>query len=530
MRPFPTAACLVAALVLPSQPAPAAEPETRVLLEDARWRVTENRYPPGSESPLHTHRWPRTVHVVEGGVLELVGEDGAAVTVEIAAGQTLARAPETHRVRNPGPNTVRVLETEARPTASLPSYAFIGGRWFDGERFVERTLYSVDGQFTDQRPAVVDEIVELAGRWIVPPFGDAHAHHFDSPPLWPRVDAMYLAEGIFYGVSMNNFVSGKRQVAALAARPDTVDVAWADLGLTATLGHPIMVYETLARRQYDFDRTTVEYARDPKALGDGYVVLDDADDVVEQWPRILASRPDLLKIYLLYSEEHAERRDRTGTYGDRGLDPALVPQIVERAHASGLRVAAHVETVADFRLAVASGVDVIAHLPGYSPDPGVPFERYRITPEDARAAAAAGTVVVPTPLGSAAQRYGESDPEFLERVHALHRDSLTALAGAGVALAIGTDSYLTTASRDAFRLHELGLFSNLELLRMWSVTTPALAFPDRKIGRLEPGFEASFLALEADPLADFAAVRSIAYRFKQGRPVPAPDLGEGGSR
>lgn len=432
-----------------------------------------------------------------------------------------ASGADTVSARNPGPTEARVLETEARLPARLASYAFTGGLWFDGERFVERDIYSVDGWFTAERPGAVDEIVDLAGRFIVPPFGDAHAHHFDSPALFAQINATYLAEGIFYGISMNNFVSGKRAVLPLAGRPETIDVAYADTGITATLGHPIMVYETLARNSYDFDKSAVERARDPRAEGDAYVVIDSEADLDAKWDQIVESRPDLLKIYLMYSEEHAKRRGWTDTFGDRGLDPALVPRIVERAHAAGLRVAAHVETAADFRVAVAAGVDIVAHLPGYSPDKDVPFERYGIAPEDARRAAANGTVVVPGPLSSAAQRYGETDPEFLERVRELHRQSLRTLAKAGVALAIGADSYFSTASRDAFLLHELGPLDNLELLRAWSVTTPTLAFPDRRIGKLEAGYEASFLALTADPLADFTAVRSIAYRFKQGRPIAA---------
>ena len=48
-----------------------------------------------------------------------------------------------------------------------------------------------------------------------------------------------------------------------------------------------------------------------------------------------------------------------------GLDPRLVPLIVNKAHAAGLRVSAHVDTVTDYRIALKAGVDEMAHLPGY---------------------------------------------------------------------------------------------------------------------------------------------------------------------
>jgi imidazolonepropionase-like amidohydrolase len=60
------------------------------------------------------------------------------------------------------------------------------------------------------------------------------------------------------------------------------------------------------------------------------------------------------------------------------------------------------------------------------------------------------------------------------------------------------------------------LFTNLELLRMWSVTTPRAIFPARRIGELKDGYEASFLVLRGDPLRDFGATRAIALRVKQG--------------
>lgn len=55
-----------------------------------------------------------------------------------------------------------------------------------------------------------------------------------------------------------------------------------------------------------------------------------------------------------------------------------------------------------------------------------------------------------------------------------------------------------------------------ELLRMWTTNCARALFPDRRAGSLDPGNEASFLALGADPLANFDAVRNIRLRVKQG--------------
>ena len=68
-------------------------------------------------------------------------------------------------------------------------------------------------------------------------------------------------------------------------------------------------------------------------------------------------------------------------------------------------------------------------------------------------------------------------------------------------------------------LHDLKVFSNLELLKMWCENTPRAIFPRRKIGRLQEGYEASFIVLSDNPLDSFDSVTKIKVRFKQGNPI-----------
>jgi imidazolonepropionase-like amidohydrolase len=118
------------------------------------------------------------------------------------------------------------------------------------------------------------------------------------------------------------------------------------------------------------------------------------------------------------------------------------------------------------------------------------------------------------------------DPAY-ERIH---RHNLVLLEEHGVRLAIGSDSYRGTAVLEAICLQHLGLFTSAEVLRIASVTTPQVIFPDRRIGRLADGYEASFLVIDGDPVAqplfaaagdDLAAIVAqvtsrIRRRVKQG--------------
>ncbi len=69
---------------------------------------------------------------------------------------------------------------------------------------------------------------------------------------------------------------------------------------------------------------------------------------------------------------------------------------------------------------------------------------------------------------------------------------------------------------EAMYLSSLGVYDNAELVRMWSEETSRAIFPRRRIGRLENGYESSFLVLEDDPLMDFSNVKRIKLRVKQG--------------
>ena len=96
------------------------------------------------------------------------------------------------------------------------------------------------------------------------------------------------------------------------------------------------------------------------------------------------------------------------------------------------------------------------------------------------------------------------------------------LKTAGVSIAFGTDNYDKTSDAEARTIAALDLFSPLEVLRMWSVITPTMIFPMRKIARLEPGYEASFLVLDGDPTRSVENLFRIVARVKQGVVLSVP--------
>ena len=393
--------------------------------------------------------------------------------------------------------------------------AFVGGRWLTGSGFEKRTAYAVDGVLTLERPARVDSTVHLAGGYVVPPFGEAHNHNVEHSSRIGRTIGQYLRDGVFYVKNPNNLPRTRWPLEGTINVPTSIDAAFANGGLTAAGGHPLpLVQRNIGRGIWTEDD------------GDGtfYFAVDDEEDLRRVWEEVLRGRPDFLKTYLVYSEEYARRRDDPAFFGWKGLDPALLPRIVQRAHQAGLRVSTHVETAADFHHALVAGVDEISHMPGFRGDPDVRLPEpgiFEISEADARLAARLGTVVVTTVGGVREMDPAGPDSLLRRQFDRLHARNLGLLREHGVRLALGSDDYGDTSVGEAMYLHGLGVFSNLALLKLWSEDTPRAIFPDRRVGCLEPGCEASFLVLRGDPIADFGQVRDIVLRVKQGQLLPA---------
>ena len=152
------------------------------------------------------------------------------------------------------------------------NYEFTGGWWFNGTGFVREKLYVVKGVFQKRRPARVDRVIDLGDLYVVPPFGDAHSHAYDNPKTIANVVETHLREGIFYGLSLTNSIKSKRLVADKVNKPSSIDVAYSDAGLTATLGHPILSAEVTANG-YSWDSLGANWSRLLKSHSGGRRLL-----------------------------------------------------------------------------------------------------------------------------------------------------------------------------------------------------------------------------------------------------------------
>lgn len=399
-------------------------------------------------------------------------------------------------------------------TAQQKTIHFINGQWFNGSGFTAGEFYSVNGYLTKNKPAVVDTVVDLNNQFVIPPFGEAHNH---SPETDQDLDVYierYLADGIFYIKNPNSIPFATNKIQHRLNNPRSVDVLFANGGITANGGHPTTLYPYLLTTTY---KKALPGWTAKSFEGEAFYLINDKAELEKKWPFILAQKPGFIKFYLLFSEEYKERKDDTVFNGKKGIDPALAKLVVQKAHAAGLQVSAHAETPHDVEVALKAGVDEINHLPGYQVRwrGGYTADYYKLDKRLVRLLKKKRVHVDPTYSLLKTELKPMSPEQYQAQVN-VQIYNLQLLRKFKVPVTIGCDSYNLTAKTEMEYLHALNVYTNLELLKMWCELTPAAIFPQRKIAKLQEGYEASFLLLKTDPTADFKQVFNIQLRVKQG--------------
>ena len=422
--------------------------------------------------------------------------------------------PEPLFIENVYRASVPVRRTPDAPTLTLEN-----GRWFDGAGFTGKVMYSVDGVLTEVAPARSDRVVDLEGGWVVPPFGEAHTHHMGNRNALEEQGGHFIDDGVFYVMVQDPASEIREEHREYSARPTTVDVAYTQGVVTPSWGVITDMYGLfVGMGMYGEDATLDDI------VGKVFFRVDTVEDLEREWPVLEAKNDRFVKVILAFTDELEQRRADPERYGAQppqysgkpGLTPEVFRALVPKAHEAGLMVSAHIENRADFRLAVDAGADLIAHLPaawqigegtGYAADD---IDPWVLTQEDVIAARRAGTVVVTTAVPTSLE-----DPR-LELFNEVHTRNLEMLSRAGVKLVVGSDQFTRTSVAEVLYLETLGVFSDDALFRLLSVQTPRFIFPERRIGHLREGYEASFLVLGGNPLEDLGHIQDIRVRVKNG--------------
>ncbi len=418
---------------------------------------------------------------------------------------------------------VRSARAQIIPQKSK-TYEFTNGNWFDGKTFNRRVFYSANGFLMSRKPSKIDESIDLQNGYVIPPFAEAHSHKLDIKSEIDEQKRKFIEEGAMYVMALTNGANNAVANRRLFNKPGTLDVLYANGGITRTGQHPAFAYERNASGIAEWwlpeNTKIIQSAR--KEENNSYWFFDTIEDVDKKWKAYIASRPDIVKIYLLDVKNNAAAK--------KSISEEVAAYVTKKAHDAGLRVAAHIETFDDLKIGLKIGVDIFAHLPHYGFDPNrLDPAQPTFTKEELKTIRKRNVVLIPTLslneeysiARNASNNYqGELDSVRFDKVVKFQKKTVTTLRNAGFAFAIGSDRDSLTPELNYWVKNNI--FDSAFTLKAASVTTPQIMYPKRKIGFLKEGYEASFLVLAGNPLTDFEQIKNIKLRFKQGYFLNAP--------
>ena len=388
------------------------------------------------------------------------------------------------------------------------TYEFRNGNWYNGTGFTPGTWYVANGVFSKKAPSKIDTVVDLQNRFVTPPMGDAYCSSVAGSSNAANNLRMYTDEGTFYLQILSNTQESRTAVQNLVNKPGAPDAQFANGGITCTLGYPFIKYEapaqgirnpqTIAQR-YDFIK------EQRKMEGDGYWFVDSKDALNKTWPKIMAQKPGVISIYLLDTQN-------SGGKESKGLTEDVAKAVIKKAHKSGLHVFAHIETAEDVRLGIKLGVDGFANLPGHNWDGMGDLKKYELTDADLKLLVKKKSALVT--LFSHAQT-SMNNPAVKD----FHVKTLKRLLENDVNVVLGADDPQRGSRAELNYWYMLGEIDYARVLKVLCENTPRAIFPKRKIGKIENGYEASFLVLSDNPLGNILKIRVADFKMKNGQLV-----------
>ncbi len=385
------------------------------------------------------------------------------------------------------------------------NYEYKNGQWYSGLEFVPGTWYVSNGLLTQKAPVQIDSVIDLNNHWVIPPMADAGcANMFDARSA-PSMIQQYMNEGVFYLQVLNNTQEARTAIQPLINKSTTPDATFTNGAITCSLGEPFLKYEGPAqevRNPADWASSYEKIRTGRKMLGNAYWFIDNKTALSANWEKIIAQKPDILYIYLLDAQVNGGKESK-------GLSVDMAKAVVKKAHKANLRVFAWVEAGDDVRLGIKAGVDGFANLPGYNWDGSGSPDRFEISNDDMKKMVKKKMPVATLLSHAQSASVKPAVKEFQSKM-------FIRLLEGGVNLIAASDDPQRTIRGEINYLNNLAPNSGANILRMLCENTPMAIFPNRKVGKLKDGFEASFLVLSDDPFSNILKIRASEFKVKNG--------------
>jgi len=373
---------------------------------------------------------------------------------------------------------------------------FAGGSVFDGTGGEPRPadVTVEDGRIVDIGPGLDgDEAVDVAGRTILPGLFDCHVH-----VVLGTIDTWQIVNQPF---SFRFFIAARHLRATLEAGITSVrDAGGADLGIKEAVANGViagprmqislMMLSQTGGHGDDWYVSGAEVPLLPSYPGMPSGLVDGPDEMRRKVRELRRAGADVVKVATSGGVVSPRDDPRHAHFRSAELDV-----LVEEATAAGMFVMAHAQAADGIKNAVRAGIRSIEHGI-FLDDEGIELMLER------------GTWLVPTlvaPLGviEAAEAGAPIPPYVIDKARSVveqHRSAVRTAIGAGVRLAMGTDSGITPHGRNLRELAlmaELGMAPPAVLEAATRSAAQLLGVADER-GTIEPGKLADFTLIEGD--------------------------------
>lgn len=204
----------------------------------------------------------------------------------------------------------------------------------------------------------------------------------------------------------------------------------------------------------------------------------------------------------------------------RGLEAHFTSEemksIADTAHSLGLKVMAHAHGARGIEAAARAGIDTIEH--------GTYLDEAA-----ARAMKERGTVLVPTLMAfqGTSERLGKGiyTPTVEAKIREVSETARTFMGKAikwGVPIAFGTDAGVFDHGKNAreFGLMRAQGMSDRQALASATTAAAKVLRMENEIGRIAPGYSADIIAVTGDPTRDVTVLEKVEWVMARGRVIP----------
>ena len=246
-----------------------------------------------------------------------------------------------------------------------------------------------------------------------------------------------------------------------------------------------------------------------------------AEEAAALVEKIAAEKPDLIKLMITGGVLDAEV---VGEPGVLRMQPALVKAACDKAHALGMKVAAHVESPEGVRVALENGVDTIEH--GAKADD----EIISLFKEKHAALITTLSPALPFALFDRSVSHATELSQFNGKVvfEGIIDCSEKCLAN-GIPVGLGTDTgcpFITHYDmwREIVYFHKYCGVSNKFALYTATKRNAEIAHIDDITGTVEPGKCADLIVTEKNPIDDLTALRDVKMVMARGKLIREPKV------